>query len=128
MFISNDSFRHLDNLSPGTKSAVQLSPNQEHSMSVTIATHGKESELPHLETTNGLPNSFSKKVISSIDVIDNQNKNKKQLNDPLWKQKYRPIIDVEYDLLMNEVGRIKQNIKNEVIKLSNNFFIVKFLI
>lgn len=105
----------------GVKSAIQLSPNHEHSMSVTIASHGKDNELPYLDTTNDLTNINLKNKQILFEDLENKminniyDNDKQKLKDSQWKQKYRPTHDVEYDLLMKEVSRVKQNILNEVI-------------
>ena len=104
--------------SRGTKSAVQLSPGQEHAMQVIIATaKGKENQLAE----NGgvaydLPNGDTgDQNVAKMKLAGGESADKKAgTMDPDWRVKYRPPPDVGYDLLMAEIGRIKENIRMEV--------------
>ncbi|KAI1702784.1 immunoglobulin domain-containing protein [Ditylenchus destructor] len=116
----------LDNyptpFSPGVKRSA-LSPSQEHAMNVVIATRGKEGETEPLdkEGTREIPIMPSGDKAKERGAQDSATptdraapgdrpKSMPPKDSDEWKKKYRPAPDIEYDLLMGEVARIKSNI------------------
>lgn len=110
----------------GIKSPVQLSPGQEHDMNVIIATrHAKEIELKDDSTqrVTNLPDLLTKdknnvKLTNFLNDKENGGVTKIAAKNGLleedWRKKFRPASDIEYDILMNEVLRIKNNLQQDV--------------
>lgn len=117
--IDNMINEHL--LGLGTKSPVQLSPGQECDMSVQIATrNAKENKLNNL--SGPAPNLNNSKINrENLTPKQENDKNVAKSNSKYassenggQRKAFRRMPDVEYDILMNEIARIKNNIQQDV--------------
>lgn len=106
------------------KSPIHLT---ERDMNVEIAIcYGKENELNNSSASTTNLNNYAKNNSKNLTLKKENDKNIEkdmQKNSKFvslgndWKKKKFCQIDVKYDILMNEIGRIKNNIQQDV-----NFF------